>query len=97
MNRLSAIDAFGPAFARVRAMLFRPFRLGTWLKMGLIGLLGGGMSDVDAAHLGVGDMRKVSTTGPAEPGRATHILTVVCIGKIKTQPRAAVLHKRGYP
>jgi hypothetical protein len=42
MNRLSAIDAFGPAFARVRAMLFRPFRLGTWLKFGLIGLLGGG-------------------------------------------------------
>lgn len=42
MNRLSAIDAFGPAFTRVRAMLFSPFRLGTWLKMGLIGLLGGG-------------------------------------------------------
>jgi hypothetical protein len=42
MNRLSAIDAFGPAFARVGAMLFRPFRLGAWLKMGLIGLLGGG-------------------------------------------------------
>jgi hypothetical protein len=42
MNRLSAIDSFAPAFARVRAMLFRPFRLGTWLKMGLIGLLGGG-------------------------------------------------------
>lgn len=42
MNRLSAIDAFAPAFARVRAMLFRPFRLGIWLKMGLIGLLGGG-------------------------------------------------------
>jgi len=42
MNRLSAIDAFGPAFSRVGAMLFRPFRLGTWLKMGLIGLLGGG-------------------------------------------------------
>lgn len=43
MNRLSAIDAFGPAFARVRAMLFHPFRLATWLKMGLIGLLGGGL------------------------------------------------------
>lgn len=42
MNRLSAIDAFGPAFARVGAMLFRPFRLGAWLKIGLIGLLGGG-------------------------------------------------------
>jgi hypothetical protein len=43
MNRLSAIDSFGPAFARVSAILFRPFRLGTWLKMGLIGLLGGGV------------------------------------------------------
>ena len=42
MNRLSAIDAFGPAFARVGAMLFHPFRLGSWLKIGLIGLLGGG-------------------------------------------------------
>jgi hypothetical protein len=42
MNRLSAIDAFAPAFARVGAMLFRPFRLGTWLKIGFIGLLGGG-------------------------------------------------------
>jgi len=41
MNRLSATDAFAPAFARVRAMLFRPFRLGMWLKIGLIGLLGG--------------------------------------------------------
>ena len=41
MNRLSATDAFAPAFAHVRAMLFRPFRLGMWLKIGLIGLLGG--------------------------------------------------------
>jgi hypothetical protein len=42
MNRLSATDSFAPAFARVRAMLFSPFRLGAWLKVGLIGLLGGG-------------------------------------------------------
>ena len=42
MNRLSAIDSFGPAFSRVGAMLFRPFRLGAWLKIGLIGMLGGG-------------------------------------------------------
>lgn len=42
MNRLSAIDSFGPALSRVGAMLFRPFRLGAWLKIGLIGLLGGG-------------------------------------------------------
>jgi hypothetical protein len=43
MNRLSAIDSFAPAFARVRAMLFSPFRLAAWLKVGLIGLLGGGV------------------------------------------------------
>jgi hypothetical protein len=43
MNRLSAIDAFGPAFARVGTMLFQPFRLSAWLKMGFIGLLGGGV------------------------------------------------------
>jgi hypothetical protein len=43
MNRLSAIDAVSPAMARVSTMLFKPFRLGTWLKMGFIGLLGGGV------------------------------------------------------
>ena len=43
MNRLSAIDAIGPAFSRVGTMLFKPFRLGTWIKMGFIGLLGGGL------------------------------------------------------
>jgi len=44
MNRLSALDAFSPAMARVSAMLFKPFRLGTWLKIGFIGLLGGGVA-----------------------------------------------------
>jgi hypothetical protein len=44
MNRLSALDAFAPAFARVGAMLFKPFRLGAWLKMGFIGMLGGGLA-----------------------------------------------------
>ncbi|HZD95569.1 MAG TPA: hypothetical protein VE133_15000, partial [Candidatus Sulfotelmatobacter sp.] len=44
MNRLSALDAFGPAMARVNAMLFNPFRLSTWLKIGFIGMLGGGVA-----------------------------------------------------
>src|ERR1700743_3374399 len=43
MNRLSAIDAFTPAFARVRALLFQRFQLDTWLKFGFIGLMGGGV------------------------------------------------------
>jgi hypothetical protein len=44
MNRLSALDAFSPAMARVGTMLFKPFRLKTWLTMGFIGLLGGGVA-----------------------------------------------------
>src|SRR5262249_44476496 len=44
MNRLSAIDACAPAFSRVGSMLFSPFRLGAWLKMGFIGMLGGGLA-----------------------------------------------------
>ena len=50
MNRLSALDAFSPAMARVSAMLFKPFRLGTWLKMGFIGLLGGGVATFNSTH-----------------------------------------------
>jgi hypothetical protein len=44
MNRLSAIDAFAPAWSRVGTMLLKPFRLGAWLKMGFIGMLGGGLA-----------------------------------------------------
>jgi hypothetical protein len=43
MNRLSAIDAFGPAFKRVGTLLFQRFSVGIWLRFGLIGLLGGGL------------------------------------------------------
>ena len=56
MNRLSAIDAFGPAFTRVSTMLFKPFRLSTWLKMGFIGFLGGGLVT-----------SSLNTRGPAIP------------------------------
>jgi len=44
MNRLSALDALSPAMSRVGTMLFKPFRLSTWLKIGFIGLLGGGVA-----------------------------------------------------
>jgi hypothetical protein len=43
MNRLSAIDTFSPAFSRVRSLLFQRFKLSLWLKIGFIGLLGGGV------------------------------------------------------
>lgn len=43
MNRLSALDSFGPAFSRVRDLLFQRFKLALWLRIGFIGLLGGGV------------------------------------------------------
>jgi hypothetical protein len=41
MPRLSAVEAIHPAFERLKAMLFRPFRVKTWLKVGFIGWLAG--------------------------------------------------------
>jgi len=59
MNRLSALDAFSPAMSLFGSMLFKPFRLGTWLKIGFIGLLGGGL-----ARFGSGNF---SFRGPMVP------------------------------
>lgn len=39
--RLSAIDAISPAFNRTGRILFQPFRLGVWARMGLIALTTG--------------------------------------------------------
>jgi hypothetical protein len=41
MPPISAIDSVGPAFERMKVMLFRPFRFKTWLKFGFIGWLAG--------------------------------------------------------
>ncbi|HEY6304869.1 MAG TPA: hypothetical protein VI488_00245 [Candidatus Angelobacter sp.] len=42
MPRLSAIDAISPALQHMSAMLVRPFRFKTWLKIGFIAWLAGG-------------------------------------------------------
>jgi hypothetical protein len=44
MPRLSAVEAIHPAFERLKTMMFRPFRMKTWLKVGLIGWLAGGVA-----------------------------------------------------
>src|ERR1700682_1294862 len=44
MPQLSALEAASPAFERMTSMLFRPFRFRTWLKIGFIGWLAGGVS-----------------------------------------------------
>jgi hypothetical protein len=44
MPQLSAFEAVSPALERVTSMLFRPFRWRTWLKIGFIGWLAGGVA-----------------------------------------------------
>jgi hypothetical protein len=52
-KRLSAIDAISPAFNRTGQLLFQPFRLGVWARLGLIALTtgefagGGGAANVN--------------------------------------------------
>jgi len=41
---ISAVDAVSPALDRARQLLFRPLRLGLWLRLFLIGLLTGELS-----------------------------------------------------
>src|SRR6266704_5597965 len=48
MPHRSPIDAIGSAFERTTMMLFRPFRLKTWLKLGFIGWLAGGIITANA-------------------------------------------------
>jgi len=40
---LSAIDVVSPAFERMKQVLFKPFRLGQWLRLALVGFLAGEM------------------------------------------------------
>ena len=40
---LSAVEAVSPAFERMKQQLFKPFRLGQWLRLALVGFLAGEM------------------------------------------------------
>jgi len=63
MPRLSAVEAINPAFERLKAMLFRPFRMKTWLKVGFIGWLGAG-----GAASGGFNLRLPSSSGQLPSG-----------------------------
>src|SRR5487761_394266 len=45
MHALSAPDAISPAIARTRDFLFRPFRWGTYLKLGLVAMITEGFTN----------------------------------------------------
>lgn len=43
MRAISSVDAISPAVERTRALLFRPFKWGTFLKLGLVALITEGL------------------------------------------------------
>ena len=48
---LSALDAVGPAFERMKRQLFQPFRLGQWIRFAVVGLLAGEMGTAGGCNL----------------------------------------------
>jgi hypothetical protein len=77
MPRLSAIEAIHPAFQRLKAMMFRPFRMKTWLKVGLIGWLAGAMASSGSFNFNVppapGEMPRASGKSVEDFIRSLHL------------------------
>ena len=77
MPRLSAVEAINPAFERLKAMMFRPFRMKTWLKVGLIGWLAGAMASSGSFNLNVpsvpGEMPRASGKSLEDFIRSLHL------------------------
>jgi hypothetical protein len=69
----SAIDAITPAFEHTRQQLFRPFRLGQWTRLAIVGLLAG--------ELGSGGLNR-SNFSPARHGGLGGLNLGVVIGLI---------------
>src|SRR5512146_2769090 len=44
MPKLNAVDAISPAFNLMKADLFKPFRWGFWVRIGILGFFTGEMS-----------------------------------------------------
>ena len=72
---VSAIDAISPAFDRTRRLLFRPFRLGVWARIGLIALTtgefsgGGGAANINIPSGGGGSPGEKLLAGPDPAGQ----------------------------
>jgi hypothetical protein len=77
MNRLSAIDAIAPAFSRVGAMLFSPFRVRTWLKMGFIGWLGGGLITASGGNMNFRSRLPEQIPQEQLPAKAAEIMRAI--------------------
>ena len=77
-KRLSAVDAIAPAFDRTRRLLFQPFRLGVWARIGLIALTTGEFSGGSGA---------INAGIPSPPSRSPGDKFVAIV-----EPASQILH-----
>jgi hypothetical protein len=63
----SPTEAVAPAFAHLKRQLFRPFRLGQWLRLGFVGLLAGEAGSGCNLGNSLSRAAESSSAGPATP------------------------------
>ncbi|HZQ67951.1 MAG TPA: hypothetical protein VFA68_05465 [Terriglobales bacterium] len=67
---ISAVDAISPAFEHTKQQLTKPFRLGQWARLALVGFLAGELSS------GGGCSMPRSFTIPQQPSGSDHLLSL---------------------
>jgi hypothetical protein len=105
MYALSAADAISPAIQRTRTFLFRPFRLGTYLKLCLVALITeglGGNGNFNTGHHYTNHKTTVSSFAPfaftperiAEAVAASLLVILLCfwLAYLITRLRFAFFH-----
>ena len=80
---LSAVDVVSPAFERMKSHLFKPFRLGQWLRLALVGFLAGEMGQSGGCSvrlpLEILSERSNQLQGPLGPPRGPLFFVIVVL------------------
>jgi hypothetical protein len=66
---ISAIDAIGPAFEHSKQQLFKPFRIGQWVRLALVGFLAGELSSGGCSN----PVSSFPKRGSSNPFPHTHV------------------------
>src|ERR1051325_3839096 len=82
---LSAVDSVSPAFQHAKQQLFRPFRLGQWTRLALVGLFagelssGGGCSNFQMPNAPAGSHRQFAFPSGFDPALFALLVAVLIV------------------